>query len=272
MKAIIPSYNRLKGVVKYFYKQLRLSKYENHKGRKLALSIIETISLALFKQKNYIETKKSLFEIFNLKRQCSYKTLVVSINRFSRLALLVLITILKVNRKNQHLVKHTDSTEISVCLTRRANSHKTMKFFASWGKTGKGWFYGLKLHITTDLNRKLLSFMITPGNTHDTKPFEKLNKDLNGIFVADAGYISKDLAQRFSKERKRILITQSRKNQKKLIAPFQYHLYNTRMLIELNFRNLKMFYGLVTSLPRSVNGYFANYIYSILAYLIAQNT
>jgi len=27
-----------------------------------------------------------------------------------------------------------------------------------------------------------------------------------------------------------------------------------------------MFYGLITSLPRSVDGYFANYIYSLLAY------
>ncbi|MBI3442601.1 MAG: hypothetical protein HY007_02445 [Candidatus Sungbacteria bacterium] len=54
----------------------------------------------------------------------------------------------------------------------------------------------------------------------------------------------------------------------KLITAFQYHLYNTRMLIELNFRNLKMFYGLVTSLPRSIDGYLANYFYSILAYAL----
>ena len=52
------------------------------------------------------------------------------------------------------------------------------------------------------------------------------------------------------------------------LTAFQYHLYNTRMLIELNFRNLKMFYGLVTSLPRSINGYLANYFYSILAYAL----
>jgi len=53
---------------------------------------------------------------------------------------------------------------------------------------------------------------------------------------------------------------------KKVITFFQKKLYDTRMIIELQFRNLKMFYGLITSLPRSINGYFANYIYSILAY------
>ena len=36
--------------------------------------------------------------------------------------------------------------------------------------------------------------------------------------------------------------------------------------------NLKMFYGLATSLPRSINDYFANYIYSILAYALKQSS
>lgn len=60
-----------------------------------------------------------------------------------------------------------------------------------------------------------------------------------------------------------------RKNMKKLITSFQNFLYGTCMFIELNFRNLKLLYGLITSMPRSVNGYLANYIYSLLAYTIA---
>ncbi|MFH1233245.1 MAG: hypothetical protein V1649_01170 [Patescibacteria group bacterium] len=55
---------------------------------------------------------------------------------------------------------------------------------------------------------------------------------------------------------------------RKIITVWQKKLYDTRMIIELQFRNLKMFYGLITSLPRSINGYFANYIYSILAYAL----
>ena len=98
--------------------------------------------------------------------------------------------------------------------------------------------------------------------------FMNVNKDLDGIFVADAGYISEQLEKDFYKENKRILFSKPRKNMKKVITSFQYHLYNTRMIIELNFRNLKMFFGLITSLPRSVDGYFANYIQSILAYVL----
>ena len=267
MKTRIQLYDNLKQVVKFFYKQLRLDKFENNKGRKLAISITNSISLAIFKQSNNIATKKSIYEIF--KPKCSYKTLVVNMNRFAHLALLVLVTILKINRRNSYVVKHTDSTDIPVCSNRKAKYHKTMKDLARWGYTGKGSFFGLKMHITTDLRRKLLAVRFTSGNVHDKEVFLKLNKDLLGLFVADAGYISKKLQRDFYIEGKRLLLAKPRKNMGKIMTKFQEFLYGTRMLIELNFRNLKMFYGLVTSLPRSVGGYLANYIYALLAYQIA---
>lgn len=267
MKVLIPLYERMKGVVKYLYKQLKLDKHEKHKGRKLAITIQDTISLALFKQRNSIPTKKSIHKIFELK--CSYKTLVVNMNRFSHLALLVLITILKINRRNQYFIKHTDSTDIPVCSNRKAKFHKTMKGLADWGYTGKGSFFGLKLHITTDLDRKLLAVKFTSGNVDDREVFLNLNRDLLGLFIADAGYISKKLQEKFNQNPDRFLLVKPRKNMKKQMTKFQEFLYGTRMQIELNFKNLKMFYGLLTSLPRSVNGYLANYIYSLLAYQLS---
>jgi DDE family transposase len=63
---------------------------------------------------------------------------------------------------------------------------------AEWGHSGKGWFYGIKLHLTSNLKRKILAFSFSPGNTHGTKIFLKLNKDLDGIFVADAEFVSED--------------------------------------------------------------------------------
>jgi hypothetical protein len=189
-------------------------------------------------------------------------------NRFSLSALFILKTIFETNRKNAHLINHTDSTDIPVCLNKNAKYHKTMKLLSSWGHSGKGLFYGLKLHLTSDLKRKILSISFTSGNTGDRSQFLKLNKDLNGIFIADAGYVSKGLEKEFYQENKRILFSKPRKNMKKVITFFQKKLYDTRMIIELNFRNLKMFYGLITSLPRSIDGYLANYIYSILAYAL----
>ena len=96
----------------------------------------------------------------------------------------------------------------------------------------------------------------------------KLNKYLEGIFAADAGYTSEELEREFFQENKRILFAKPRKNMKKLMTYWQGKLYDTRMLIELNFRNLKMFFGLETSLPRSIDGYLGNYVYSLLAYML----
>jgi len=266
MKTVIQVFERIKQTVVTISKQLHFSKFQNHLGRRLALSIEDSISLALFKQKQGIETKRSVYQIF--KPDCSYKTLVVSINRWSKLALAVLGLILKANRQHQHLIKHTDSTDIPVCLMKNVDHHKTMKGLASLSKNHKGWYYGLKLHLTADLNRSVLAVRFTSADVDDRQACIPLNKDLLGIFVADSGYVSSELQKNFNQEGKRILLVKPYKTMKKLITGWQFHLYNTRMLIELNFRNLKMFYGLITSLPRSVDGYLANYIYSLLAYLL----
>lgn len=266
MKPALAVYNELKKKVTFLYHKLKLFTYQNTVGRRLALPLIETITLALYKQTQNIATKKAIWKDFE--PPCSYKTLVVNMNRRGLLALFILLVILRLNRAHAHPIKHTDNTDIPVCLNKNATSHKTMQGLAQWGHSGKGLFYGIKLHLTSDLSRQMLSIRFSPANTHGTKVFLKLNKDLDGMFVADAEFISEKLQQEFYQEHKRILFAQPRKNMRKLITAFQYHLYNTRMLIELNFRNLKLFFGLVTSLPRSINGYLANYFYSILAYAL----
>jgi hypothetical protein len=260
------SYTNILTKVQFFARELKLNLKKN-KGRPLAISNEETISIALFKQATGIPTKQQVYDV--LLPKCSYKTLVVNMNNLSGTALFLLLLILKRNAQNSHIIKHTDSTDIPICLNKNAKYNKTMKDIAAWGHSGKGFYYGLKMSITTDLNRKLLAVCFTSANGNDRETFLKMNRDLYGIFVADAGYVGKDLAKKFYIEHKRILFAKPLKKMKKLITDFQKRLYDTRMLIELNFRNLKMFYNLITSMPRSINGYFANYVYSLLAYVLA---
>ena len=267
MKTVIAVYNEIRKVVSFFSKLLRFDEYKKSTGRKLAMPMEETISLALFWKGNNIATKKSIHRIFNLK--CSYKTLVVNLNRWYHLAMLVLILVMKRNEKNQHLVKHIDSTDIPVCLFKNANAHKTMKGLASFGRSSKGTYFGLKMHLIADFRRKMLRVKFTSANVDDRDLVIPMSKDLLGILVGDAGYIKKKLQREFHEEEKRIFLAKPRKNMKILMTKFQQILYDSRALIELNFRNLKMFHGLITSLPRSVDGYLANYIYSLLAYQIA---
>lgn len=265
MNTTIQIFNNIVTKVQFFFKHLKLN-IQKSTGRPLALSPENTVALTIFKQAEGIETKKSVWKIFA--PQCSYKTFVVNSNKLMVYALLILKSIMKWNQNNAHLVKHTDSTDIPVCLNKNATHHKTMKEFATWGHSGKGFYYGLKLSITTDLTRSLLAFRFGTGNSNDRETFKEMNKDIMGIFAADAGYISKDLEREFFIEHKRVLFAKPKANMKKLMNAFQYHLYNTRMRIELNFRNLKMFHNLVTSLPRSIDGYSANYIYALLAYVL----
>jgi hypothetical protein len=265
MNSSIRLYNNTVAKVKFFIKQLNI-KIARSTGRPLAIPPEHTISLALFKQSQGIETKKSVWEMFE--PMCSYKTLVVNMNKLSLHALVILQAIMRMNRDHAHAVKHTDSTDIPVCLTKNGKYHKTMKPFATWAHGPKGWYYGLKMSITTDLKRQLLAVRFGTGNSNDRETFKEMNKDLWGIFVADAGYLSKDLERAFYLEHRRILFVKPRANMKKLATEWHIRLYNTRMLIELNFRSLKMFYGLVTSLPRSVDGYLGNYAYSLLAFVL----
>lgn len=265
MNTSIKLYSNILAKVQFFSKQLKL-KLTKSTGRKLAIPPEETITLALFKQTVGIPTKKAIWKIFEPKE--SYKTLVVTMNQYGLYATLILNAILKWNQRNAHQVKHTDSTDVPVCLNKNAKRHKTMKELSTWGHSGKGSYYGLKMSLTSDLNRNILAIQFATANSNDRKTFMKMNKDMEGIFVADAGYVSKDLEKEFYVENKRILFIKPKSNMKKIITGFQYHLYNTRMTIELNFRNLKMLYAFITSFPRSIDGYLSNYVYSILAYVL----
>lgn len=265
----IKAYRWLREIVTKIYCKLNLQKYETPKGRKEIIHNFDAITLTLFKQYQGIATKKSLFEI--IAPNCSYKTLVVSINRTLELLRKIIGYLCLSNRYHAHLVKHTDSTDLPVCSNRKIRSHKTMVDYAARSKTSKGWFYGLKLHISADLKGKILSVQFTSGNTDDRVIFPKLNRDLDGIFIADAGYISKDLTREFFIENRRILLAMPKKNMKKLATDLDIELFKTRMRIEDPFGNLKQFRNLTTTVCRSVRGYLVNYLSAVLSLMITRS-
>lgn len=125
LQTSIKVFNTLKNTVQKVYHALRLEKHETKKGRKEIIHPVDAITLFLFKQKQNIETKKSLFEIMEL--PCSYKTLVVSLNRIAPFLIPVISAILAVNQKRAHWLKHTDSTDLPVSLVKNAKHHKTMQ-------------------------------------------------------------------------------------------------------------------------------------------------
>lgn len=259
-------YNALREVVTKVYHILKLQKYETPKGRKEIISHIDAVTLALFKSAHGIATKKSVFDI--MAPTCSYKTLVISINRSLPLLKKIIGFLCLSNRFNCHVIKHTDSTDLPVCSIRKAKSHRTMKKLATWSKSSKGWFYGLKLHLTVDLKRTIVAVHFTTATVDEREVFKTMNQDLDGIFIADAGYISEKLLKDFFIENRRLLLTCLRTNTKKLASKLETELVKTRMRIEDNFGRLKQFHNLTSTACRSVQGYLTNYLSSVLAYML----
>lgn len=264
----LQGFKKLKATVTQLSHQYRLVKETSTSGRPRKISQIDAITLSLYQHESSRATKKSVYEDFKEELKCSYKTLVVSMNASALLCLRLIFIIMRLGKKYGHLVKYTDATDIPVCLRKNADSHKTMANLASFGRSAKGWFYGLKMTLTRDSKGRMLAIKFTSANANDRDIFRKINHDIFGIIVADAGYVSKDLEKDMNIENKRWLLIRPYKTMKKIMTKGQEDLYRGRFQIEFDFRSLKLFYGLVTSLPRSINGYLANYIHALTSFVL----
>lgn len=262
-------YDNFKQIITCITKSFNLNTSSAPTGRPRKIPIIDTLALALYRHKSTRATKKSVYEDFKKSLRCSYKTLVVSLNQSAALAKKIIEIIMAMFAKEAHPIKYTDATDIPVCLRKNADKHKTMAGLCGFGRSSKGWYYGLKMTMTRDFEGRMLGLRFTHPSTNDRDIFRSINKNLMGVLVADAGYVSKKLEQDMHIERQRILLIRPYKSMKRLAALWQLATYKGRFKIEFDFRCLKLFHGLVTSMPRSVNGYLANYLHSLLSFVIA---
>jgi hypothetical protein len=194
---------------------------------------------------------------------------VAGLNRVGKYLAAIIAALMRYFREHAHLLKFTDSTDLPVCLNKNASRHKTMNGLAAWSKTGKGSFYGLKLHLTSDVEGRALALKFTSANSDDRKIFRKMNEKLRGLFAADAGYVSRELERDFAIPGERLLITGSRKNMKRVATGWQIVVLNLRMRIEIHFRALKVCYGIITSLPRSIDSYLTHCLAAVAAHFLA---
>lgn len=262
-------YRKLKQIVTDISRTTRLFDETLKRGRPKKINNIDAVSLALYQHQSTRATKKSVYEDFKDILNCSYKTLVVSMNKAAEFCIRILSLIMNYNRQHDHLIKYTDSTDIPVCLKKNADDHKTMRDLAGFGRSTKGWFYGLKMTMTRDYEGRLLAVKFNLPNTNDRDICRTINRDIFGIIGLDAGYVSKQLENDMYIENRRWLLIRPYKTMKKLMTDWQFKIYQGRFKIEFDFRLLKMFHGIVSSLPRSVNGYLANYIHALTSFVLS---
>ena len=132
---------------------------------------------------------------------------------------------------------------------------KVAQQWAAWGKDrDKHWFFGFKLHAVGEQGGRLVSLRMRPGNVADIIKAELLLNQLRGLAVADAAYISALLREKLW-ELGLLLLSALRKNMKGLASLEQMGQLKGRQIIETVLSVLKERLGLVTSLPRSLDGY-----------------
>lgn len=124
--------------------------------------------------------------------------------------------------------------------------------------------------MTRDWAGNILGLRFSHPGKNDRDIFRSINRDIYGVVIADAGYISKQLERDMNVDGKRWVMIQPYKSMKKLAEAWQLKLYKSRFQIEFDFRSLKLFHGLVSSLPRSVNGYLANYVNAVGSFVLGK--
>jgi len=238
-------------------------------GRPRIVEWIDAITFGIYQHRSTRATKKSVWDDFKKSLGCAYSTFVTALNDAWEIVLDVLGLMMRSDREVAHVVKYTDATDIPVCLNKNATGNKTMKGCATWGHSGKGYYFGLKMTMTRDADGRILGLKFTAANASDRKIFRSINKNIGGVIVADAGYVDTKMEKEMSVPG-RVLIIKPYKNMKKVAAAWQTAVYNSRFQIEFDFCNLKLFHGLVSSLPRSINGMIGNYIFALLSFVVSK--
>lgn len=269
LSMVLAILNKFKRIITHIAKTFNLNTSAALTGRPRKIPRIDALALALYQHASTRVTKISVYRDMKKSLRCSYKTFVVSLNNVGTLSGHILMRLMRFNAPQSHLIKYTDATDLPVCLKKNADKHRVMAGLADFGHSAKGWYYGLKLTMTRDAHGRLLGLKFTPPGMNDRDIFRSINKDLMGIIVADAGYVSKQMEQDMHIEHQRILLIRPYKTMKKLATLWQLAIYKGRFQIEFDFRCLKLFHGLVTSMPRSINGYLANYLQSLLSFVLS---
>jgi Transposase DDE domain len=136
-----------------------------------------------------------------------------------------------------------------------------------------GYYFGIRLHMITDIDGMPLSLEFTTTKIGEREwlrtKSNSIFKDLGLLFVADKGYLGKELQQDILNSGNFILtgIKQSKTN-KLPLADWQLQLFKLRARIETCFGKLKNSYNLVSTKARTPFGFCFNWIIAVFSFLV----
>lgn len=196
-----------------------------------------------------------------------YKNFLQGVHRCLPLLMSVLQGLLFEANRHSAPLGIVDSSPLPVCQNQWINRSRLFTGMAQRGKSSLGWFYGFKLHLALNHAGQLLGIQITTGNVNDRVPVPSLLKWFQGICLADAGYISRELSQKLSRKGI-LLLTSLRKNMRGLMTQWQHLLLNQRGYVECIFSVLKDKGMLYSTQARSLVGYMVNVLSCLFVYQV----
>lgn len=168
-------------------------------------------------------------------------------------------------------ISFVDSTSIAVCKNYRIYSNKVFKGIATRGKSTKGWFYGLKLHLIINPEGGLLKASFSKGNKDDRKHFAGMIKNIHGKVFGDRGYISKKLWTELW-EKGIQLVTRVKKNMKNIVMPLNDKIMLLkRTLVETVIGRIKLLDKLEHSRHRSPTNAFSHMVSCLINYQLLKD-
>jgi hypothetical protein len=254
----------IKAIMNYPLGDSVLGYWEGKRGPKKRLSLAEVITLNILRFYLRVHDLKTFHRLLQKAYRNyfpglpNYENFLKATNRsFAALAVFMKY-LLFLKRKGKETGRYfIDSTALSVCEKACINSHKVTKGHASRGKTGKGWFFGFKAHGVCTKAGELPDLFFTTGSVHDSQVAGEISKDLEGLFVGDAGYLLREEVFQELYERHRHIMSGEQKQ-----------LFRDRSCIETIWGVLKERFQLVYHLARGMTGLFRHYFYSIISFLL----
>jgi len=244
-------------------------------GRPPGLSLQAILALGIFrfatgvKDVNHFHRKLLSSYSEELGRIPNYGNFNTLMNQATPYVIFLLQWICYLNKSKQDGLTFMDSTSLKVCENKRIFDHQVCEGLAERGKSSMGWFFGFKLHVVCDSLGRLVSLLLTPGNTDDRKFVLKLLKGLKGLCIADAGYVSKKLMQELYQQGL-LLLTDVRNAMKRLMTETQHALLKQRQRIEGVFSCLKHRLKAEASIARSPLGYLSRCLYACLTFALSK--
>ncbi len=264
-----------KAVNEYMNRSFLPSKIHRRPTRVCEMTISEMVTILLLYHQSPCKNFKFFYKSYLQLYRSEFPKL-VSYNRFIQLKPRILFHLIVFvqwfcHQSQKTGISYMDSSSLVVCHPKRIKAHKVFKGIAKLGKTTKGWFLGLKIHLVINERGDLHAVQFTPGNVDDRTPVIDLVEGLLGFLFADKGYIKKELFETlYAKGLK--LVTGIKTTMKNKLMPWMEKiLLRKRTIIESVFHILKDIFELEHTRHRSVPNAFVHLASTLLAYCFKNN-